>query len=66
MLVATLVGEAHLIVHADAQASAELRNLLQGVVADLREVTDGFTNPAFLRSTGAARRRNKELFTQAT
>jgi hypothetical protein len=64
MLVATLVGEADLIIQADGQASAELRNLLQEVLCEFREVTNGFTDPVFLRSTRAARRRNKELFTR--
>ncbi len=63
MLIATLVGEADLTIQSAGIEGAKLRNLLQQVVADLREVTNGFTDPAFLRSTRAARRRNKELFT---
>ncbi len=63
MLVATLVGEADLTIRADRQASVEVQNLLQEVVRELREVTNGFTDSAFLRFTRAARRRNKELFT---
>jgi hypothetical protein len=63
MLVATLVGEADLAIRADERATAELRNLLQQALARFREATSGFTDPAFLRSTRAARRRNPDLFT---
>jgi hypothetical protein len=63
MLVATLVGEADLITQSAGIEGAELRNLLQEVVADFRQVTNNFTDPAFIRSTRAARRRNRELFT---
>ena len=66
MLLATLVGEADLAIGRMAEASPNLRLLLAEVVADFREVTRGFTDPAFLRGSRAARRRNKELFSGAS
>ncbi len=62
MLLATLVGEADLAIRQDALASPSLKMLLEEVVADFRDVTSNFTDPAFLRGSRAARRRNKELF----
>lgn len=63
MLLATLVGEADLIVREEQQNDPAIRvPLLEIAVAELREVTAGFTDPTFLRSTGAARRRNPQLF----
>ena len=62
LLLATLVGEAELAIRADPEAGDELRDLLRQVVGELRELTHGFTDPAFLRSSLAARRRNPGLF----
>jgi len=62
MLLATLVGEADLAVRHANDTSADLRLLLDQVVGELREATDGFTNPKFVKASGAARRRNKVLF----
>ena len=62
MLLATLVGEADLAIRGEPRASQGLKALLDEVVADLREVTKDFTDPAFLRGSRAARRRNKALF----
>jgi len=62
MLLATLVGEADLAVRHANEASADLRLLLDQVVGEFREATDGFTNLKFLNASGAARRRNKVLF----
>jgi len=39
-----------------------LKELLKEIVGELREVTSDFTDPAFLRASRAARRRNKKLF----
>ena len=65
MLVATLVGGADLTIQSDRHASGEVRKLLREVVSELHQVTNGFNDPAFLRSTRAARRRNKGLFTSS-
>ena len=64
MLLATIIGEADVSIRAASSGSPELRNLLQEVVTEFREVTNDFTDPAFIRSTRAARRRNRELFTR--
>ena len=65
MLLATLVGEAGLAIRGEPVASPSLKALLEQVVGDFREVTNGFTNQAFLHSSRAARRRYKELFSGA-
>lgn len=62
MLIASLVGEADLAIRQDPLASANLKALLEEVTQAFREVTRDFTDTAFLRSSRAARRRNKELF----
>lgn len=62
MMLATLVGEADLVIQQSSLASADLKVLLQEVVGLLREVTNNFTDPAFLGGSGAARRRNQALF----
>lgn len=63
MLVATLVGEADLVFQATRRHNPHLEwPLLEAAVDELREATSGFTNPKFLRSTRAARRRNPKLF----
>ena len=62
MLLATLVGEADLAIRLDPLATPTLKALLEDVVAELREATSDFTNRAFLSSTRAARRANKDLF----
>jgi hypothetical protein len=62
MLLATLVGEADLAIRGKPVADANLQELREKVIRDFREVTNGFTNPDFLNASGAARRRNKELF----
>jgi uncharacterized membrane protein YozB (DUF420 family) len=62
MLLATLVGEADLAIQQNPSADPQLKALLAHVVADLQEVTNNFTLPAFLSGSRAARRRNKDLF----
>ena len=63
LLLATLIGEADLEFQNARRANPTLTfPLLEAVVAEFYEVTDGFTDPAFLRSTRAARRRNPTLF----
>jgi hypothetical protein len=62
MLLATLVGEADLAIRQDPLATPTLTVLLEEVIAELREVTNDFTDPAFLSGSRAARRRNKNLF----
>lgn len=64
-LLATLVGEADLAIRLEPVVSPSLKALLEEVVGDFREATNGFTDPSFLDATGAARRRNKELFCSA-
>lgn len=65
MLLATLVGEADLAIRLEPVVSPSLKALLEEVVGDFREATSGFTNQSFLDATGAARRRNQELFSSA-
>jgi hypothetical protein len=62
MLLATLVGEADLAIRQDPLATTTLTALLDAVIAELRDVTSDFTDPAFLSGSRAARRRNKGLF----
>jgi hypothetical protein len=62
MLLATLVGEADLAIRHDPLTSPSLKELLDQVIADFREVTSDFTGRAFLSGSRAARRRNKDLF----
>jgi hypothetical protein len=63
LLVATLICEADLIFQEARRRNPTLTfPLLDEVVAELYEMTAGFTDPAFVRSTSAARRRNKSLF----
>ena len=62
MLLATLVGEADRAIRQDPLASSSLKGLLEKVISDFREATSDFTDPAFLRASRAARRRNKDLF----
>ncbi|HEX8535035.1 MAG TPA: hypothetical protein VF662_12780 [Allosphingosinicella sp.] len=63
LLLATLVGEADLAFQAAKRRNPYLTfPLLDDVVEEFREMTAGFTDPVFLRATGAARRRNRALF----
>jgi hypothetical protein len=62
MLLATLVGDADLVLRGDRQAEPELLRALDEVVKDLKEVTSNFTSPDFLKASASARRRNPELF----
>jgi hypothetical protein len=63
MLLATLIGEADLAFQEERRCNPTLTfPLLDMVVAEFYEMTAGFTDPVFLQSTGAARRRNKPLF----
>jgi hypothetical protein len=63
LLLATLVGEADLDFQRARQHNPALTfPLLETVVAELYEMTAGFTDPVFLRMTRAARRRNRGLF----
>ena len=59
MLLATLIGEAGLVMRAEQQAHPSYEApLLDRAVEELRGMTKGFTDPAFLKATRAARRRN--------
>jgi hypothetical protein len=63
LLVTTIIGEADLALQ-EARGSnptVELP-LLDAVVAELYEMTAGFTDPEFLRATKPARRQNPRLF----
>jgi len=63
MLLATLIGEAGLVMRAEQQAHPSYEApLLERAVEELRGMTKGFTDPAFLKATSAARRRNPALF----
>ena len=63
LLLATLIGEADLDFQQARQRNPGLTfPLLETVVAELYEMTAGFTDPVFLRMTRAARRRNRALF----
>ena len=62
MLLATLVDEADLTIRGNPQTSPDLKVLLEEVVGDFRTITENFTDPDFLSGSGAARRRNKGLF----
>jgi hypothetical protein len=63
LLVATLVGEADLVVQDARRRDPSLTfPLLDTVIEELYEMTAGFTDPVFLRGTRAARRRNPALF----
>jgi hypothetical protein len=66
MLIATLIGEADLAIRQDPMATPKLKRLLEEVIAEMRDVTSNFTDPAFLRASRAGRRRNKDLFTGTT
>ena len=63
LLLATLIGEADLAFRRAREPNPALTfPLLETVVAELYEMTGGFTDPVFLRMTRAARRRNRALF----
>jgi hypothetical protein len=63
MLLATLVGEADLVIRQAQRTDPSLRMpLLDKVIDEFREVTRDFTDPRFLRASRAARRRNLDLF----
>jgi hypothetical protein len=62
-LLASLIGEADLDFQAARRGNPALTfPLLETVVEEFYEMTDGFTDPLFLRSTRPARRRNRALF----
>ena len=61
LLLATLVGEADLVLH-EANKPATLTALLDQVVEEFRSATSNFTDVEFLKSTKPARRRNPRLF----
>jgi len=64
LLIATLVGEADLVIEEERRSNPALEvPMLDEVVSDFKEITSDFTDPAFLNATGAARRRNLSLFT---
>jgi len=63
LLLATLVGEADLLVREEQRVNPAVEvPLLNEVVGELREATANFTEPRFLRASRAARRKNQELF----
>jgi hypothetical protein len=60
---ATLIGEAGLVLRDEPQVHhSSAAALLDRAVDELRSITKGFTDPTFLKATGAARRRNPALF----
>ena len=62
-LITCLIGEADLAFREANRRNPNLRlPLLDEAVAQLYEMTGGFTDPEFLRSTGPERRRNRKLF----
>ena len=62
-LITSLIGEADLAFREASRRNPNLQlPLLDEAVAQLYEMTGGFTDPEFLRSTGPARRRNRQLF----
>ncbi|WP_114950879.1 hypothetical protein [Sphingosinicella terrae] len=63
MLLSTLVGEADLLAAEAKRRDPDYRMpMLEEAVEALYQETKGFTDPEFLRSSGAARRHNKPLF----
>jgi hypothetical protein len=62
-LLASLIVEADLAFQEARRDDPALEwPLLEAAVQDLRDATSGFTKPAFLRASRAARRRNPMLF----
>jgi len=62
-LLASIVAEAGLVVGKRQRLDPTFEMpLLDKAVAELREMTRGFTDRAFLQSTRSARRRNPALF----
>jgi hypothetical protein len=62
MLLATMVGEADLMLRATPYQEAEpLRLLFEQVMTEFYDVTQGFTRLDYLHGSRAARRRNPEL-----
>lgn len=65
LFVTTMIGEADLALQEARRRDPLLTSpLLEAVVAELYEMTAGFTDQEFLRLTGPARRRNRRLFGQ--
>ena len=63
LLLASLVGEADLVVREEQRSNAAVEvPLLREVVREFREATANFKDPSFLRASRAARRKNQELF----
>lgn len=63
LLVATIIGESDLALREARRNNPTLiLPLLDAVIAELYEMTAGFTDQEFLRLTGPARRRNRKLF----
>jgi hypothetical protein len=63
LLLATLIGEADLAFQERRRRDPSATwPLLETVVQEFYEMTAGFTDPVFLRMTGAARRKNQALF----
>jgi hypothetical protein len=63
LLLASLIGEADLTFQAIRKRNSSVKfPLLEAAIGELYEMTAGFTDPAFLRQTRAARRRNRALF----
>ena len=63
LLVAGLIADADLAFQEARRRNPRLEfPLLEAVIADLYEITAGFTDPEFLRQTRAARRANPRLF----
>jgi hypothetical protein len=63
MLLATLIGEADLVIREAHQRTPGLDLSLLDVVTDeFRKETDDFSDADFLQSSRAARRRNPQLF----
>jgi len=66
LLLATIIAEAGLVAQKQQRQDPTFRMpLLEQAVEELRDMTRGFTDRAFLQSTRSARRRNPALFSAA-
>ena len=66
MLLATLIGDADLIIREAQRRYPSLSvPIFESVMNDFREATSNFTDIEFVRSSRAARRRNPILFNGA-
>jgi hypothetical protein len=63
LLVAPIVGQAYnFLTNLPPEDAREEMRLLNRVISELKEASDGFTRPDFLRATGPARPQAPGLF----